>query len=200
MSVRLFVGNLPYSVTDEHIWRFFIEQGLTDVTRVRIPRDHNSTAWGNAKGFGYVEFASRESVVKALKLKTPQLADRKIRIFSVHKSKDAIQGTVTRREKRAVAAASAAPNNKNDKTTSSYQQQKQKLSSSTTDDAGDDDDVRGDTPSWMGQTTDPRKKLSKELRWLTQHPNDRRAAAKARHKDRVRAEFIKKKKSAKSDK
>jgi nucleolar protein 12 len=191
----VYLGNLPYNVTDEHLWSFFKEQGLLDVTRVRIPRDHNSTAWGNAKGFGYVEFRSRESVVKALKLKQPLLADRKIRIFSVHKSKDAVDTRVTRRDKRAVAAASAAPkNNKNDKTADSKKTSKNANSALAVvaSSAGTE------TPSWMGQTTDPRKKLSKELRWLTQHPNDRRAAAKSRHKDRVRAEFIKKKKSAKA--
>lgn len=188
----VYLGNLPYSVTDEQIWKFFLEDcQLTDVTRVRIPRDHKNVAWGNAKGFGYVEFASRESVVRALKLKDPKLdGDRKIRIFSVHKSKDAIDMKVTRREKRAVAAAPAAPNSKKDGGDSAPQNRGGRPGQKSVPIVPVN---REETPTWMGQVADPRKKLSKELRWLSQHPNDRRAAAKSRHKDRIRASFIKKK-------
>lgn len=206
----VYLGNLPYSVTDEAIWGFFVDHGMPDVTRVRIVRDQQT---GKAKGFGYVEFATRESVVKSLKLRQPMLQGRTVRIFSVQKSRDPTVQNVSRRDKRAAsaveAATAAAPATKKKAggavasaaADAATKKDKKKQGGGTDDDASAAAVApvkEAERPSWMGVTADPRKKLSKELRWLTQDPTSRKAAAKSRHKDRVRANFVKKKKEAKA--
>lgn len=54
MSVRLFVGNLSYEVTEADLRALFSEVGT--VTVVRIPLDRES---GRPRGFAFVDFAER---------------------------------------------------------------------------------------------------------------------------------------------
>lgn len=59
-SQTLFVGNLPFSATEDQVWEIFGEYGK--VSSVRLPTDKED---GRPKGFGYVEFLSQEDASKA---------------------------------------------------------------------------------------------------------------------------------------
>ncbi|XP_072516391.1 RNA-binding protein 34 [Salminus brasiliensis] len=80
----IFVGNLPYDIMELPLRQHFEECG--QVEAVRLVRDRNS---GVGKGFGYVLFASADSVMLALNLNGSELLNRKIRVKrSVKKEKE----------------------------------------------------------------------------------------------------------------
>ena len=53
MSSKIYVGNLPYSVTDASLRSNFAEFGNVSSAKVMMDRET-----GNSKGFGFVEMAS----------------------------------------------------------------------------------------------------------------------------------------------
>lgn len=57
----LFVGNLPFSATEDQIWEAFGEFGK--VSSVRLPTDRET---GQPKGFGYVEYLSQDDATSAV--------------------------------------------------------------------------------------------------------------------------------------
>ncbi len=61
MAQRLYVGNLPYSATEQQIEKLFAEHG--EVSSVALPTDRET---GQARGFGFVEMASAEGASKAI--------------------------------------------------------------------------------------------------------------------------------------
>ena len=61
MGRRLYVGNLPYSATEEQLTELFTRAGKVD--NVRVMRD---MATGRARGFAFVEMASDEDAQKAI--------------------------------------------------------------------------------------------------------------------------------------
>ena len=61
MNSKLYVGNLPYSLTKEDLEKFFAEAG--SVESVAIITDKIS---GRSKGFGFVEMSSEEEAKKAI--------------------------------------------------------------------------------------------------------------------------------------
>ena len=61
MGRRLYVGNLPYSATEEQLTELFGRAGKVD--NVRVMRD---MATGRARGFAFVEMASEEDAQKAI--------------------------------------------------------------------------------------------------------------------------------------
>lgn len=61
MGSRLYVGNLPYSATEDQLKDLFSEAGNVD--NVRVMRD---MATGRARGFAFVEMASEEEAQKAI--------------------------------------------------------------------------------------------------------------------------------------
>ena len=61
MSSKLYVGNLPYSVTDASLKSNFAEFGSVSSAKVMMDRDT-----GNSKGFGFVEMASAEVAQAAI--------------------------------------------------------------------------------------------------------------------------------------
>lgn len=61
MGRRLYVGNLPYSTTEEQLTDLFSRAGQVD--NVRVMRD---MATGRARGFAFVEMASDEDAQKAI--------------------------------------------------------------------------------------------------------------------------------------
>jgi len=73
MSTKLYVGNLPYSVTEEELENLFKETG--EIVSVKIITDYD----GRPKGFGFVEMASKEAAQEAIdKLNGYSLSNRKI--------------------------------------------------------------------------------------------------------------------------
>jgi cold-inducible RNA-binding protein len=60
MGAKLYVGNLPYSVTEEKLQQHFAQYG--SVISARIITDKFS---GRSKGFGFVEMSSDEEAQRA---------------------------------------------------------------------------------------------------------------------------------------
>ncbi|MGB3562058.1 MAG: hypothetical protein WBH85_16995 [Thermoanaerobaculia bacterium] len=61
MSGRLFVGNLSLHTTEKQLARFFTSAGMAVL--VKIPVDRQT---GRSRGFGFVEFSSKELAEQAL--------------------------------------------------------------------------------------------------------------------------------------
>jgi len=61
MSKKLYVGNLPYTITEDELKEVFAQSG--EVTSVKIITD---AATGRSKGFGFVEMTSDEEAEKAI--------------------------------------------------------------------------------------------------------------------------------------
>jgi RNA recognition motif-containing protein len=61
MGRRLYVGNLPYSATEEQLTELF--SGAGQVDNVRVMRD---MATGRARGFAFVEMSSDDAAQKAI--------------------------------------------------------------------------------------------------------------------------------------
>lgn len=61
MGRRLYVGNLPYSATEDQLTELFSRAGKVD--SVRVMRD---MATGRARGFAFVEMASDDEAQKAI--------------------------------------------------------------------------------------------------------------------------------------
>lgn len=61
MSKKLYVGNLPYSATDESLMSAFSECGSVQSARIITDRDS-----GRSKGFAFVEMSSDDEGVKAI--------------------------------------------------------------------------------------------------------------------------------------
>jgi len=62
MSSKIYVGNLPYSVTDSTLESNFAEFGGVSSAKVMMDRET-----GRSKGFGFVEMASAEDAQTAIK-------------------------------------------------------------------------------------------------------------------------------------
>ena len=61
MGKKLYVGNLPYSITEASINEMFSQIGAVD--SVRLITDRNS---GRSKGFGFVEMVNDEDATRAI--------------------------------------------------------------------------------------------------------------------------------------
>ena len=62
MSVRLFVGNLPYDATEEEIRQHFSSVG--NLSYVSIPLDRET---GKKRGFAFVEFSDAQQAQEAIR-------------------------------------------------------------------------------------------------------------------------------------
>ena len=63
MSVNIYAGNLPYTVTEEHLRTLFEKHG--QVASVKIIMDRTT---GNSKGFGFVEMMISQEAEKAIQI------------------------------------------------------------------------------------------------------------------------------------
>ena len=61
MTTKIYVGNLPYSVTDSSLESNFAEFGSVTSAKVMMDRDS-----GRSKGFGFVEMASADASQTAI--------------------------------------------------------------------------------------------------------------------------------------
>jgi translation initiation factor 4B len=68
-----FIGNLAFTVTDRDVEVFL---GDLAIKSIRLITDHEQ----QPKGFGYVEFEDRESLMAALKMSGESLLNRSVRI------------------------------------------------------------------------------------------------------------------------
>lgn len=63
MAKNLFVGNLPFSTTDDALTQLFAQAGQT--VSVNIIKDKYS---GRSRGFGFVEMSTEEEAAKAIEM------------------------------------------------------------------------------------------------------------------------------------
>lgn len=61
MSVKLYVGNLPFGTTDQDLESLFSESGPVASTNIITDRDT-----GRSRGFAFVEMESREAAEAAI--------------------------------------------------------------------------------------------------------------------------------------
>ncbi len=73
---KIYVTNLPYTITENQLEEYFTQFG--EVSDIAIPKDHYT---GKVRGFGFVEFESKEVANKLLQDNEPKyLEGRKIYI------------------------------------------------------------------------------------------------------------------------
>lgn len=61
MSKKLYVGNLPYSATDESLAQAFSECGTVESAKVIVDRDS-----GRSKGFAFVEMSTDQEAAESI--------------------------------------------------------------------------------------------------------------------------------------
>ena len=62
MGNKLYVGNLPFSATDDSLREMFGQVGQVESARIITDRDT-----GRSKGFGFVEMATEQEASEAIK-------------------------------------------------------------------------------------------------------------------------------------
>ena len=79
MSNKLFVGGLPWAVTDEKLRETF--SGYGEITEAKVIMDRET---GRSRGFGFVTFADESDAREALELDGSDLDGRRIRVDMAH--------------------------------------------------------------------------------------------------------------------
>ncbi len=72
---KLYVGNLPYSVTEDGIKALFSQYGELESANLIMDRDT-----GRPKGFGFVEFVNQADAEKALELDGKDFEGRPLKV------------------------------------------------------------------------------------------------------------------------
>ena len=73
--MKLYVGNLGYSVSDDQLRDLFSRFGTPDSARVITDRDT-----GQSKGFGFVEFSNDDEAKQAMSLNGTEFAGRNLTV------------------------------------------------------------------------------------------------------------------------
>jgi RNA recognition motif-containing protein len=73
--MKLYVGNLPYNISDDQLSDMFAKFGTPDSAKVITDRDT-----GQSKGFGFVEFSNDEQARQALTLNGTEFGGRSIKV------------------------------------------------------------------------------------------------------------------------
>ncbi len=72
---RIYVGNLPYSVTDDQLREFFTKYGQID--DIKLITDYQT---GRSKGFGFITYASSDEAQASLAADGEELDGRKLKV------------------------------------------------------------------------------------------------------------------------
>jgi RNA recognition motif-containing protein len=84
MSSKIYVGNLPYSVTDSTLKSNFAEFGSVSSAKVMMDRET-----GTSKGFGFVEMASAEVAQAAISALNGMSVDGRSIVVSLARPREA---------------------------------------------------------------------------------------------------------------
>ncbi len=63
MSVNIYAGNLPYTLTEQSLREIFEKHGQVNAVKIVIDR-----TTGNSKGFGFVEMMQSNEAEKAIQI------------------------------------------------------------------------------------------------------------------------------------
>ncbi len=88
MSSKIYVGNLPYSVTDSTLESNFAEFGGVSSAKVMMDRET-----GRSKGFGFVEMASAEVAQAAIKALHGMSVDGRSIVVNLARPREEGQGS-----------------------------------------------------------------------------------------------------------
>jgi cold-inducible RNA-binding protein len=92
MATRLFVGNIPYSTSEDELRRLFSQVGRVD--SVEIPLDRQT---GRPRGFGFVQMANDQEAQTAISRFDGFILDgRRIRV-NVAQERETRSGAYARR-------------------------------------------------------------------------------------------------------
>ena len=81
--MKLYVGNLPYSVRDEELGQAFAAHGEVESAVVIMDRES-----GRSKGFGFVEMADADAKAAMEALNEQDLGGRSIRVSEARPKQD----------------------------------------------------------------------------------------------------------------
>ncbi|XP_046435683.1 eukaryotic translation initiation factor 4B isoform X1 [Neodiprion virginianus] len=79
-----YISNLPYDIDEEDLAEFFADM---KVSNMRLPKDSNKM-----RGYGYVEFEDRQSLIDALSIANTTIKTRRVRIEVSNSSSDDRRG------------------------------------------------------------------------------------------------------------
>ena len=85
--MKLYVGNLPYNISDDQLQAMFEKFGTPDSARVITDRDT-----GQSKGFGFVEFNNPEQAKAALALNGTEFGGRSLKVNEARPKNEAVGG------------------------------------------------------------------------------------------------------------
>lgn len=84
MATKLFVGSLPYSVTDDQLQQLFAEAGAVEEAKVATDRYTNQS-----RGFGFVTMGSEEEAKAAIEaLNGKEIDGRRITVDEARPRED----------------------------------------------------------------------------------------------------------------
>jgi len=87
MSSKIYVGNLPYSVTDSSLESNFAEFGNVSSAKVMMDRET-----GRSKGFGFVEMANAEIAQAAISALNGMSVDGRSIVVNLARPREAAGG------------------------------------------------------------------------------------------------------------
>ena len=73
--MKLYVGNLPYTISDDQLSEMFAKFGTPDSAKVVVDRDS-----GRSKGFGFVEFSNDDQARQAMSLNGTEFGGRSLTV------------------------------------------------------------------------------------------------------------------------
>jgi RNA recognition motif-containing protein len=92
--MKIYVGNLPFSVDDEQLRELFKTYG--EIEEVTIIKDRFS---GRSKGFGFVTFKEDESAKKAIsEMNEKEVEGRNLKVNEARPMEERPQGQGSRRD------------------------------------------------------------------------------------------------------
>lgn len=91
MSSKIYVGNLPYSVTDSTLESNFAEFGGVASAKVMMDRET-----GRSKGFGFVEMASADVAQAAIKALDGMSVDGRSIVVNLARPREDNRGAIGR--------------------------------------------------------------------------------------------------------
>jgi len=87
MSSKIYVGNLPYSVTNSILESNFAEHGSVSSARIMMDRET-----GRSKGFGFVEMATADGAQAAIKALDGMSVDGRSIVVNLARSREDSRG------------------------------------------------------------------------------------------------------------